>query len=176
MGKKETELGVRINDDQRQVDLERMLDHQIKMLHTLQEQCQNELRDSQQDKVVGKQYAYADKGVLAKMTQVTGMLSVAAKTKTDLARAYEKLNASLTPEQRIKGMLKYLKAQPGSIRRAFILALSEAHEQQKAAVNNGSRGTAVDSVVAALKNEPLPIDESESETDVIFSQAVDPDE
>jgi hypothetical protein len=83
-------------------------------------------------------------------------LEKAAKTKIDLAKAYEKLDAVMTPHRRIEGMLNFLLAQEHRVRTDFIQRLAKKHEEQKKGdfVTAGHRPhTAVARIVEALEKE-----------------------
>lgn len=131
-------------------DFERMLDQQLRMIRTLQEQCNAEMVRT--DSASG---SFADRQTVSKMTSITNMLAQAAKTKIDLAKAYEKLDQVMSPEKRVAAMIDYITALPTEARTEVIKSLANRHQAEKDKRYNkqGARSTAIQNIAAALEEE-----------------------
>ena len=148
----EEQLALRAEQaQQRAADLEVMLDQQLKMIRTLQAQVNREMLKA--EVATG---SFADKQTVAKMTAITSMLQGAAKTKIDLAKAYEKLDQVMSPEKRAEGIRNFILAMPTDKRKNFLAALDTALNAQKKLIHrNAAQGpsTALSKIKAALAAE-----------------------
>jgi len=133
----------------RAADLERMLDQQLRMIRTMQERVNREMIS-----IDGGSGEFADRQVVVKMTAITGMLEKAAKTKIDLAKAYEKLDQIMSPTKRINEMLKFMLGQEPRVRTDFLERLAKGHEdQKKLARNKMAPHTAVSKILETIQAE-----------------------
>lgn len=136
---------------QRAADLEVMLDQQLKMIRSLQNQVNREML-----KAEATTGTFADRQTVTKMTAITGMLEKAAKTKIDLARAYEKLDQVMSPEKRAEGIHNFILAMDSGKRRDFLISLEKKLSAQKklfpAHINTGP-STALSKIKAAIGDE-----------------------